>query len=227
MVRYCGYACTPDAPLRPKHIRNRRLSGRPGNKLIVAMAGGGADGYPMMSSLLDALGLINAECPSSVVLVTGPFMPDAQRQDLRARAEGLPVKVRTTVREPLGYMAAADLVVAMAGYNTTIELLRVGTPALLVPRRGPSSEQRMRARRFAARGWVSQLDPDDLSAQRLADEVVAILVSGAPKSTAARPDLGGIERAVEYLRAAALIAHLKRQTDPSPDVVPEEEMSPA
>ena len=227
MVRYCGYACTSDMPVRHKHIRNRRLAGRPGNKLIVAMAGGGADGYPMMSTLLDALALFGAKCPSSVVLVTGPFMPDSQRQDLRTRAEGLPVRVRTTVREPLGYMAAADLVVAMAGYNTTIELLRVGTPAVLVPRRGPSREQRMRARRFAQRGWVTQLDPDDLSARRLADEVLGILVSGPPKPTAPRPDLGGIERAVEYLHAAALIAHLKRQSDPVPGVVHEEEMSPA
>src|SRR3712207_8465412 len=41
------------------------------------------------------------------------------------------------------YAASADLVVAMAGYNTTAELLSVGASALLVPRSGPSAEQQI------------------------------------------------------------------------------------
>ncbi|HEY0409491.1 MAG TPA: glycosyltransferase, partial [Candidatus Dormibacteraeota bacterium] len=94
----------------------------------------------------------------------------------------------------------------MAGYNTTMEVLRVGTPALLVPRRGPSAEQRMRAQRFADRGWVSQLDPDELEPGRLAAAVVGALGRGAATPVVPRPDLGGLARAAESLHAAALAA---------------------
>ena len=179
-------------------------------RLIVAMAGGGADGYPLMSTLLDALPEIGATQPSVAVLVTGPFMPEAERQDLKSRAEKLPVRVRTVVRDPLSYVAAADLVVAMAGYNTTVELMNFGTRALLVPRRGPSCEQRMRAQRFAERGWVNQLDPDELRADRLAVSVLAALASSTPVSSASSPDLNGLAHATQHLQAAGLAARVPR-----------------
>ncbi len=171
------------------------------------MAGGGADAYELMSTLLDAVPQISAEQACRFVIVTGPFMPDAERKSLKRRGEKLPVRLRTMVGDPLSYVAAADLVVAMAGYNTTMEVLRLGTPALLVPRRGPSSEQRMRARRFAERGWLSQLDPDELSRDRLAESVLEALAEKAPPIPMTPPDLDGLSRAVEHLHAAAVSAH--------------------
>jgi len=116
------------------------------------------------------------------------------------------------VRDPLSYLAAAHLVVAMAGYNTTVEVLRVGTPALLVPRAGPSSEQRMRARRFSERGWVSQLDPDELAPARLATAVLEILSGAQPEPRNLAPDLDGLGRAVEYLRVTPLGPRARRST---------------
>jgi predicted glycosyltransferase/nucleoside-diphosphate-sugar epimerase len=210
LVRYCGYVCTPDRPDHPKRVRAKCLGPMPSGRLIVAMAGGGADGYPLMSTLLDALPEICATQPSVAVLVTGPFMPEAERQDLKGRAEKLPVRVRTVVRDPLSYVAAADLVVAMAGYNTTVELMSIGTRTLLVPRRGPSCEQRMRAQRFAERGWVNQLDPDELRADRLAVSVLAALASSAGVSSASSPDLNGLARATQHLQAAGLAARAPR-----------------
>jgi predicted glycosyltransferase len=206
LVSYCGYVCTPDAPTDPKRVRARRLAGVPRGKMIVAMAGGGADSYELMSTLLDALPEICATQPCALVLITGPFMPDLERSHLKRRADGLPVRLRTMVSDPLSYVAAADLVVAMAGYNTTMEVLRLGTPALLVPRRGPSGEQRMRARRFAERGWVSQLEPDDLAPGRLAQAVLEGLSAELPARDVPPPDLGGLARAGAHLHAAALAA---------------------
>jgi len=206
LVDYCGYVCTPDAPGHPRRVRARRLAGVPGGKLIVAMAGGGADAHELMSALLGAVPEVCATQPCAVVLVTGPFMPEGQRKDLKRQARRLPVQLRTTVSEPLSYMAAADLVVGMAGYNTTMELLRLGTPALLVPRRGPSREQRMRASRFAEQGWISQLDPDDLAPGPLARGVLDVLCSPPVPASGPAPDLGGLERAVTHLHAAALDA---------------------
>jgi predicted glycosyltransferase/nucleoside-diphosphate-sugar epimerase len=206
LAHYCGFVCTPQAPDDPKRIRARRLAGVPRGAMISAMAGGGADAHELMSTLLDALPAINAERPCVLEIVTGPFMPDAQRLDLKRRAEALPVRMRTMVRNPLSRVAAADLVVAMAGYNTTMEVLRQGTPTLLVPRRGPSSEQRMRASQFAQRGWVSQLDPDELRPDRLAAAVLAALTPQQASRASLPPDLGGLARAVERLHANASAA---------------------
>ena len=202
MVRFCGYVCTP-APVVRRRLAAPRLGLEPRGSMVVAMAGGGADAHALMSALVDAVPDICAAHPCTFVVVTGPFMPEADRRDLKRRAAGLPVRIRTMVGDPMRYVAAADLVVAMAGYNTTVEVLRVGTPALLVPRRGPSAEQRMRARAFAARGWVSQLDPDDLEPGRLANGVLRALAGGRA-TVGAPPDLSGVARAASALHAAAL-----------------------
>jgi predicted glycosyltransferase len=109
-----------------------------------------------------------AETPCSVLVVTGPFLPDEERRELRRLAKGLPVQLVTSVPDSMSIMKAADLIVAMAGYNTSAEVLALGKPALLIPRAGPSAEQRMRASRFAKRGWVRWLAPESLSPEAMA-----------------------------------------------------------
>ena len=111
------------------------------------------------------------------MIVTGPFLPPELLEDLRLRARGLPVHLVPSVQDSLSHMAAADLIVAMGGYNTTAEILSVGTPALLVPRAGPSAEQTMRVSRFAERGWLRWLPPESLSAPALATGMIEALTS--------------------------------------------------
>ena len=59
------------------------------------------------------------------------------------------------------YAAAADLVVCMAGYNTSCEVLGARTPAVMVPRASQRDEQRIRAVRLAERGLVDMIEPND------------------------------------------------------------------
>jgi dTDP-D-glucose 4,6-dehydratase len=70
----------------------------------------------------------------------------------------------------------------------------------------PSSEQRMRASQFAQRGWVSQLDPDELRPDRLAAAVLAALAPQPASPASSPPDLGGLARAVDRLQANASAA---------------------
>src|SRR5262249_711107 len=89
-VCYCGYLCTPATARYPERIRAQYTRGRkPGTKLVVAMAGGGADAYPMMRAVLDAVPAARAKVPFALVLVAGPFMPSAERRDLEGRATRL------------------------------------------------------------------------------------------------------------------------------------------
>ncbi len=215
-VRYCGYLCTPATARYPERIRAPYANGaRAGTKLVVTMAGGGADAYPMMRAVLDALPALQARERLALVMITGPFMSSAERRDLQSRAAGLPAQVRVTVSDPLSYIEAADLVIARAGYNTTMEILRSSTPALLIPRPGPSAEQRTRARLFQERGWVDALDPDDVNSGTLA-EAIARGLHSAPKARAlSGPDLAGLSAAVEQLISLLRIAGQEQQLAPT------------
>ena len=200
-LRYCGYVCAPQRARYASSIRTEyKKRGDVSTKLIVGMAGGGADGYTLMRSLLDAVPLLEGTgLQFRLVMVTGPFMPEEQRQELQARAVGLPVRVRRTVSDPFSYVTAADAVVAMAGYNSTMEILRSGTPSVLVPRMGPSQEQRIRVRLLRSKGWVDSIDPTKVSDRRLAEAVRKALGQTRPVDTGDGPELGGLQEAVSQL----------------------------
>ncbi|HET6561474.1 MAG TPA: glycosyltransferase [Marmoricola sp.] len=199
-LHYCGYVCAPaPEPGRGEGVRRRFLDGHHADSsLIVAMAGGGADAFPLFDTLVRAFPAVASDRRCRLLVITGPFLPQDDVAALRLRARGLPIDIASTVADSMDCMAAADLVVTMAGYNTSAELLRVGAPALLVPRPGPSAEQQMRARRLADRGWVHCLSPAMLSVDGLAAAVIEALDQPPiPRSSA--PDLLGLERATERL----------------------------
>jgi predicted glycosyltransferase len=203
LVRYCGYVCAPQNGTAVKPLRHRLLRDESDAKLVVAMAGGGADAHAMFETLLRAVPKLRSAHNCVVTLVTGPFVSDTSWSQLKRLAKGLPVRLIRTVADSLPYLGAADLVVAMAGYNTTVEILRSGRPALLVPRKGPSAEQQMRASRFADRGWVHWLAPETMSEETMAGAVLSALDSPLP-TPAVAPDLDGARRVVQHLLADSM-----------------------
>lgn len=199
-LHYCGYVCNPANPCGAAQIRAAYLAKAGASaKMVLALAGGGADGYPVMSALLDALPTIVTHHPTVAVLITGPFLLVNLRRRLQAQAHDLPARVHTAVSDTLSYIEAADLVVAMAGYNTTAEILRSGKPAILIPRTGPSAEQRIRSQLFAARGWVGMIDPAELSEERVAATVIKALARGDQPHPQDRPNLQGLTATVDRL----------------------------
>jgi predicted glycosyltransferase len=171
-VFYCGYVTNLSTANNAHAIRGRFLANKSVNtRLIVVMAGGGADAYPMMSTLIEALPKVleNHKCVAAVI--TGPFMPADLIADLNRRAAKLPIHMMESVHDSLSHIAAADLVISMAGYNTSVEILRMRRSAIMIPRAGPSAEQRTRARLFADKHWVDMIDPDDLTAKKLAQRI--------------------------------------------------------
>ncbi len=144
--------------------RDLRLDGR---RLVVVTAGGGEDGYHVFDHYLAGLerGL---GCPNTLhCLVTGPAMPDEQRDALHARAQRPDVHFSRFCEHMTSLFAASDLVVTMGGYNSTMEVLSLGRRAVLVPRVRPRAEQLIRAERLAARGLVSLVHPERLSPESL------------------------------------------------------------
>jgi predicted glycosyltransferase len=196
-VEYCGYVCNMD-PVKDREYVRAKL-GLTNEPLIAIMAGGGADAHRLMQTYLEALPLVHRSICPATLMVTGPFMPEAQRRDLRDQARALGVQIHTSVGDSLSQINAADLVVSMAGYNTVSEILRFRKPAVVVPRRGPSAEQRMRAKILTARGLISSIDPDRLSPESLAAAIIPGLMGASRPLPAEFPALYGVARATKVL----------------------------
>jgi len=196
---YCGYVANLDSERNAYSIRARYLTGKPADtKLIAVMAGGGADAYSMMSTLIEALPKVLEDHSCNVVVITGPFMPVELIAELERRAGGLPIQMLEAVTDSTSYISAADLVIAMAGYNTSVEILRTKTPAILIPRAGPSAEQRTRARLFSEKQWVDMIDPDELTAENLAQGISSRLREPSRSKPSTLPNLSGATMAAKH-----------------------------
>ena len=189
-VRYCGYLdrvsdnttedATAPAPPRGGTPRDRWSSSD--EPLVVLTAGGGGDGFTLMRAYLTGLKSLPS-IPFASVVLTGPLMDEAERRKLHDLAAALPpekVHMESFLADPLPLLRTADLVVAMAGYNTTCELLALHQRALLVPRTAPRQEQLIRASVLAERGLVQMLHPELLTPDRLIESVQTALAQPRP-----------------------------------------------
>jgi predicted glycosyltransferase len=169
-VEHVGYVAAPIPERRPRDLPESYL---------VATPGGGADGFALLSTVLDAVRLRPLDC--ELLLVAGPLMPAEQVEALRARAEHVErVRVEEFRQDMPAVIAGARAVVAMAGYNTVAEVLGAGRPALLVPRTQPSREQLLRAQALAASGRVEAVHPDSLVPSDLRAALDRLLAAPAP-----------------------------------------------
>ena len=133
-----------------------------------------------------------------LIVVTGPLMLRADVERLRDVARGLPVAILRTAANLTTLMAAADLVITMAAYNTLTDALRLKRPILSVPRRGPSAEQQTRARLFEKRKLLTRVAPEAQPAELAAAIDFAL---SQPRLVAPPPTLDGLDRTVEALAA--------------------------
>ena len=196
-THYCGYVVKQDPVRRAKEIR--RTLRRPQRRYVFVSAGGGGDAQLLMRTYVQAVRLLGSDVDFATLMAVGVNAPSGIPLELEAAAQGLPIRIVPYVDDSQSHIAAADLVVCMAGYNTLSEVLYLKKKALVVPRGGPSAEQRTRARLFAQRRLIDVLDPADLSpgtlAQRLAEDLER---NDYPAEDAALP-MDGARQAVDRL----------------------------
>jgi predicted glycosyltransferase len=121
------------------------------------------------------------------------------KRRVQSLSRGLPARIlefRTDMERLIG---AAGAVVSMGGYNTIIELLAAGKPAVIVPRIEPRLEQLIRTERLSALGLVEMIHPHDLAPYLLLRKVGELLERGS--ASRATVDLSGAQRAVELVLA--------------------------
>ena len=188
-VHYCGYVCSDE--VGEGVPSNGRKRSRRTPRRVVVTAGGGEDGYPMMRSCLEALRLAAKDIELDPVFVTGPFMPRESRELLEESAPG---SVLWRVDALPDLLETADVVLTMAGYNTLVETIRLGKRPVVIPRSGPSAEQRMRTRVFADRNLVHEVDPTPLTPSSMAELILECCNNSAPHGVL--PPMDGLADAV-------------------------------
>jgi predicted glycosyltransferase len=186
LLRYTGYVDEGASP--------RRTSRRQG---ILVSGGSSAASLPLYRAALGAARRITRE---SWRILVGNGVPAAEFDALRAEAPDH-VTVERARRDFRTLLAGAALSVSQAGYNTAVDLLRTGTPAVLVPfEAGRETEQRLRAERLRMLGLADLVPEADLSAETLGAAVERNLAGGGSRAGAVRLD--GAERSAALLAEA-------------------------
>jgi predicted glycosyltransferase len=194
-LRYTGYLTddllAPDAAaIRQAHSGGARLA--------VCTLGGGQDAAGIAGAFLAAM-LHLRERNWRGVLITGPYMAASDVEALRTHPAAADVAIIPMATDVPSYLAAADAVFCMGGYNTTCEVLALAVPAVIVPRTTPRLEQLMRAQRLAGRGLVHWLHPDGLTPR---------VVAGALAYVADTPQDDLLERMTSLARTGVHTAAL-------------------
>lgn len=193
--------------------------------MILGSIGGGRVGSELLLSTVAASVQLAATQPHQLLLFGGPYLPEAEFQQLTAAVAGHEhIVLRRYTNRFLHYMAQADLSISMAGYNTCMNLLTTGTRALLLPfTGGDNDEQAIRADKLAAMGVAGVLTPDDLTPAQLAARMAQQLAAPRPMSTL---DLAGVTATatrlvelVEPFPGAPVKRHTMRPAFPGADVI--------
>ena len=199
-VRYCGYVGR-NPPARERAAVRAELGVAERENLVLVTAGGGEDGYALMSTYVQTAEELHRRFSAKSLLVAGPELAPARAGALREAAQRQGgIQVIEFTDDMMSYMNAADVVVSMAGYNTICELLTLHKRAVLVPRVRPVQEQKIRAERMAELSAFHMIHPDHLSPRALGkaigDEIGALRMgAGAP----AVVDLNALPRVTEIL----------------------------
>lgn len=194
-LRYTGYVVSEPPPAAP-------ASGE-GNGEVLVSTGGGAVAEPLVAAALAARPLSPlAESPWRILV--GENMPEASFQGFRAAAPA-GVTVERARPDFTALLARCRLSISQAGYNTVMEVLRAGPPAVLVPFVGAGErEQSLRARLLAERGLVSLVPEAGLGGDALARgmaEALALAARRRPLSL----DTEGAAKTAEIVRARLAI----------------------
>jgi predicted glycosyltransferase len=187
---------TQKADAAAGRMLRRELKLNAGEKLIVASAGGGRSGFPLLTRLLDACDLLDGHLPYRLEIFCGPFMDQDEFEMICERAA--PGRhIRRYSKHFLDYLSAADLSVSLAGYNTCMNLLVTKVPALVVPY-ARQQEQPMRAEKLSQFLPLRVLYEADMQPSRLCQHLVEMLQLNRPVGQVSI-DLDGAANSARFL----------------------------
>lgn len=172
-LTYTGFVTPKPTPGTRLMLRKKLGIGKD-ELFVVASAGGGNVGTPLLETVIKAIEYMKMGQNLYLYVFAGPFMDKSDFENLQKLAVKR-MQIARFTPDFLSYLAAADLSVSMAGYNTCMNILAAQVPSLIWPF-SQNREQRLRAERLSRLKAMDVLDNKDLRPDRLAflmDKVIA------------------------------------------------------
>lgn len=170
LLRYTGYVAG----------REDSAEAAEGDGEVLVSAGGGAVGAPLLFAAMQARPMTPL-AGRIWRFIAGPNLPAADFAALEA-ASGERTIVERFRSDFAARLKAAALSISQAGYNTTMDILRAGVPAIVIPYEAAGeTEQRLRSELLAAKGLLTVVPAAELSPERLAAGVAEALARPAAR----------------------------------------------
>lgn len=190
---FTGFIGSADSP-------SPAAAGQGTRRGTVLSMGGGIDGRPLAEGVLAAWPQLMAGPAAARLqplrLFTGPYLTRDDQEAIARRCADLQVECNAFRADYRVFLNHAALSISRFGYNTCMDILQVGVPAVVVP--APTAipnDQALRARQFARLGRVA-VSVDDGAEQIL--RAVDAALQGPPSFPSWRLD--GAERTAAWIR---------------------------
>jgi predicted glycosyltransferase len=196
-VVYTGFVAQKANPAAGRQLR-QELGVGSAEKLAVVSAGGGRSGYALLNCILDAYPIMNQTDSIRIEMFAGPFREPDEFEKLAAKAVS-GIRIRYYTKRFLDYLTAADLSVSLAGYNTCMNLIAAGVPALIYPY-SKQQEQPLRVAKIDKLIPMKILRDKDIEPQRISHYIQELLHESRPAEPVT-VNLDGAAQTAQYLEA--------------------------
>jgi UDP-N-acetylglucosamine--N-acetylmuramyl-(pentapeptide) pyrophosphoryl-undecaprenol N-acetylglucosamine transferase len=175
LAHFGGRGFVTGNPVRPGFLAGRRSDERQTDAVRVLIFGGSQGAHAINVAMVEAAPrLANLGDRLSITHHTGARDLEMVREGYR-RA-GLTARVESFIDAMDVEMTAADLIVCRAGATTLAEITAAARPSLLIPLPTATDDhQRQNAAALVAQGAADVLDERELTGDRLADRLVALV----------------------------------------------------
>ncbi|WP_173967893.1 glycosyltransferase family protein [Flavobacterium collinsii] len=162
-VHYTGFVTSMQKIKTAQKVRNG----------VLASFGGGGTNNQLLYNLISAYKDFGFGDKKQLKIIAGPLFNDEEFKSLQDSTASIPgltlIKQVSNLNEEI---AAAEVSISQCGYNTAIELLCNGIPALLIPYENDhNSEQVIRAEQLEKRSLARTLSVGNASPEILAAEI--------------------------------------------------------
>lgn len=194
---YTGFVTPAPDPEKVRRIKQDYGLDR-GRRLITASVGGGNVGAPLLKALVQACREVLPGKNMLLRAFTGPYMDQKDRDHLKS-FENDRIRIEEFTPDFISLLGASDLSVSMAGYNTCMNIVASGVPALVRPF-DQNREQRERAVKLSEFAPITLLEDPDLAPPVLAQKMEAALHM-QPGPPGPKLDLDGAVNTMKWTRS--------------------------
>ncbi len=190
---YTGFVSRSHPPKSVPQIR-LKLGITADTQLIVASIGGGNVGGELLRAVAKTFRLFSEDSKLYLQLFCGPYSSQDLYEELLAQSsENISVDIFSDIFPQ--WLKEADLSISMGGYNSCMNVLTAGVPALIYPFR-QNREQEMRVEALGKVNSIDLLTEDDLSPEILIEKITSKLL--CPKAPT-EINLDGARKTVQQL----------------------------